>query len=333
MTAASLTFIFGLGLFLTGIFLFARYAERILGSDVKNLLKRAEGHKWFYLLLGTSTTAVVQSSSVISSIVVGLVGGGMISIISGILLLVGASIGSTVTAQIIALPVVEYGPLLVAVGLVFWSFGLKGKYVKMVGIGLSSLGLLFIGLLLMTSAFTGLEETNWLVSHIGHFAAYPWYMFLAGMLTTIVLQSSSVTVGIAMAMVVGGVIDPLAAIPFVIGSTTGTNITVNLASLITSRAGKIVARGFFAFRLAVAVLAMLILAPFGTLVEWLTADPNSARFVANAYTLFNVLAAVPAFFLVKQIARAGTHLSPAGEISLGEWVISRRRKKNDCLGK
>ncbi len=333
MSTALATFFFGLGSFLAGIFLFARYAERILGSDVKQLLKRAEGHRWFYLLLGILVTAFVQSSSVISSIVVGLVGGGMVSIFSGVLLLVGSSVGSTITAQIIALPVMEYGPLLLAVGLVLWTFGLKGKYIKMLGVALFSLGALFVGLSLMTSAFAGIGETSWLAEKINHFSALPWSMFLLGMAVTIILQSSSVTVGVAMAMVVSGLLAPLAAVPFVVGAATGTNITVNLASLITSRAGKIVARGFFVYRLAAALAIMLLLSHFSFLVEMITPDPASARFVANAYTLFSVLAAIPAVLLVKKIARIGTYLSPAGEISLGDYVIRKREERNGRLGK
>lgn len=333
MTTVAVTFVFGLGLFLAGVFLFARHAEKILGSDVKGILKRAEGHNWFYLFLGIGITAIVQSSSVVSSIVVGLVGSGMVSIFSGIVLLAGSSIGSTITAQIISLPIITYGPLLVAVGLVLWTFGLSGKYIKIIGIGSFSLGLLFIGLMLMTGAFAGVEETSWLAQQIGYFADSLWPMFLIGLLVTIVLQSSSVAVGISMAMVASGLITPLAAIPFVLGATTGTNITVNLASLITSRSGKIVARGFFVYRLAAALLAMLLLAPFAFLVELITADPATARFVANTYTLFNLLAAIPLLFLIKHIARLGTWLSPPGELSLKEFIVKIREKKDYCLGK
>ncbi len=333
MMVAVVTFLLGLGLFLSGIFLFARYAERILGADVKRWLKRAEGRKWFYFLLGASVTAVIQSSSAASSIVVGLVGGGIVSVFSGILLLLGASIGSTITAQLIAFPVMEYGPLLVAIGLIWWTFGLRGKYIQMVGVAGFSLGLLFIGLSLMTSAFIGLDQDGWLFTQINYFAAMPWYMFLVGAAATIIFQSSSVTVGMVMAMVMSGFLAPMAAVPFVIGAATGTNITVNLASLITSRVGKIVARGFFVFRLMTALLAMIFLTQFSFLVGLITADLASARFVANAFTLFSVLTAIPGFLLVKQIAQAGAYLSPSGEVSLGSLTAKIRKKMDGRLGK
>ncbi len=328
MIIMAVNFALGLGLFLVGIFLFARYVKQILSSDVKNLLKRAEGHKWFHLTLGAVIAAIVQSSSVVSSIVVGLVGGGLVSIFSGIILLAGASIGSTITAQIIAFPIMRYGPLLAAIGLVLWTFGLKGKYVKMLGIGIFSMGLLFIGLSLMTGAFTGLENASWLSGQIDYLIGYPWYMFLVGLVVTIVLQSSSVTVGVTMAMVVSGLIAPTAVIPFVIGATTGTNITVNLASLITSRSGKITARGFFVLRLTMALLIMLLLPHFAYFIGMITNDPTSARFVANTYTLFNILAAIPTFLFVKQIARIGEYLSPINEKSLDK-IINHRRKNNN----
>jgi len=328
MAIVAINFILGLVLFLIGIFIFARYAKQILGSDVKRLLKRAEGHKWFYLTLGTMVTAIVQSSSVVSSIVVGLVGGGLLSIFSGIILLAGASIGSTITAQIIAFPIMRYGPLLIAIGLVLWTFGLKGKYIKILGIGIFSMGLLFVGLSLMTGAFAGAENINWLSNQINHLTDCPWYMFLVGLIMTIILQSSSVTVGITMAMVVSGLVTPIAAIPFVLGATTGTNITVNLASLITSRPGKITARGFFVLRLAMSLLAMVLLPQFSYLVGIITNDSTSVRFVANTYTLFNILAAIPAFIFVKQIARIGACLSPINEKSL-DRIIHMRDKRNN----
>lgn len=319
MTTIVATFVLGLGSFFAGVFLFAHYAEKILGSDVQRLLKKAEGHKWFFFLLGVGVTAIVQSSSVVASIVVGLVGGGMISIFSGIILLAGASVGGTITAQIISLPIIGYGPLLLAIGLVLWTFGLSGKYVKMIGIGSFSLGLLFIGLMLMTGAFSGIEETNWIAHQIDYFAASPWIMFLIGLGATIILQSSSASVGISMAMVTSGLIAPLAAIPFVLGATTGTNITVNLASLITARSGKIVARGFFVYRLIAALVTMIFLGSFTYLVGLITIEPASARLVANAYTLFNLLAAGPLFFLLEPIAKIGAQLSPPGERSLKDF--------------
>lgn len=324
----AINFVLGLSFFGVGIFLFARYAKQILGPDVKRLLKRAEGHKWFYLTLGTAAAAIVQSSSVISSIVVGLVGGGLISIFSGIILLAGASIGSTITAQIIAFPIMRYGPLLIAVGLVLWTFGLKGKYIRILGIGIFSMGSLFVGLSLMIGAFTGVKNIGWLSNKINYLTDYPWYMFLVGLIMTIILQSSSVTVGITMAMVASGLMAPVATIPFVLGATTGTNITVNLASLITSQPGKITARGFFVFRLAMSLLAMLLLPQFSYLVGMITNDSTSVRFVANAYTLFNVLAAVPALLFVKQIAQIGTCLSPINEKSLDKIINIHNKRSN-----
>ncbi len=322
----SITLILGLGCFLVGIIIFARYAEQILGADVKDMLKRAEGHKWFYFLLGTSVTAIVQSSSVVSSIVVGLVGGGMVSIISGILLLAGASIGSTITAQIISLPIMSYGPLLIALGLVLWSFSLHGKYIKILGIAFFSLGLLFMGLSLMTGAFTDANNMNWLATQMDRIESQPWYMFLIGIAITLVLQSSSVTVGIIMAMTMSGLLTPFAAIPFMIGAATGTNITISLVSLVTSRSGKIVARGFSVFKLAIALLTMLLLTQFIALTHWITMDASDVRFIANAYTLFNIIVAIPVFLLVKWVARAGAYLSPIKEPLLGECMAKWKNK-------
>jgi phosphate:Na+ symporter len=310
MSIFLITIIFGLGLFLTGIFLFSRYAKQILGSDVKEILKRAEGHKWFYFLLGASVTSVFQSSSAISSIVVGLVGSGMVSVFSGILLLAGSSVGSTITAQIISLPIMNYGPLLVTMGLVLWSFGLHGKYLKILGVGIFSIGLLFVGLSLMTGAFNNVKEVGWLTDWLSYAGMNPWYMFLAGVTIALILQSSSVAVAIIMAIVMSGLLVASAAIPFVIGASVGTNITVNLASLITARSGKIVARGFLVFKLLAGILAMLFLTHFTILVELMTAGVNDVRLIANAFTLFNILAAIPIFLLVKRVAQVGAYLAP-----------------------
>jgi len=179
---------------------------------------------------------------------------------------------------------------------------------------------------LMTGAFTDANNMNWLATQMDRIESQPWYMFLIGIAITLVLQSSSVTVGIIMAMTMSGLLTPFAAIPFMIGAATGTNITISLVSLVTSRSGKIVARGFSVFKLAIALLTMLLLTQFIALTHWITMDASDVRFIANAYTLFNIIVAIPVFLLVKWVARAGAYLSPIKEPLLGECMAKWKNK-------
>lgn len=303
-----ISFLSGLFLFLIGIYLVAAYSRKIIGPELKKQLKRLGDKIWFPLSAGILSTALLQSSSLVSSITVGLAGAGIVSVVSGIVIVMGADIGTTVTAQLIAFPILKYGPWVAAAGIALWILG-RSKYWKIFGASLFSFGLIFSGLFLMKEAFSFMSESSTILNFVVQISQSSWLFFLAGIILTAVMQSSSATVGIVMALVIGGILEPILVVPFVLGTKVGTTITENLASLVTPYEGKVVARASFLVSLLSAMLAMLLLPYFLVLVNWITPNFSSgARFVANSHTLFNILSLLVFLPLVRYLPKLAVYL-------------------------
>lgn len=306
------SFLIGLAIFLVGIYLVARYIGKIIGPDLKKYLQSLGSRTWLSVMTGIASTAIVQSSSVISSLAVALAGAGVISVVTGIAIFMGADIGTTITAQLIAFPILHYGPWVASMGMVIWLLGESGegnRYLKIFGASFFSIGLIFTGLYLMSGAFSNLSESNIAVDYLVKATQYPWLIFLLGIALTSIMQSSSAAIGIILSLVISGVLEPLSVVPFVLGTNVGTTVTENIASLVTPYKGKVVARASFLFDAISAVVVMLLLPYFLELVDLITpASASAARFVANAHTIFNVIAVLVFFPLIRWLAKAGRYL-------------------------
>lgn len=307
------TLVLGLALLLGGIYLFSRYAARLASDEARVQLRRWSNHTWPALLTGFFSTVLVQSSSLVSSLAVVLSGNKLITIRGGILLFLGANIGTTVLDQLIASPLLEFGPWVVLTGAILYL--LNWRHSRLAGTVLFTVGLIFWGVALMSGALSGGEQI-WGLEYLSYLVAHPWAMFGFGILLTALIHSSSASTGIMLALVISGVVTPLAVIPFFLGADIGTTITENLASLMTGWPGKAVARASSLFSLVVGLIIMSQLNFFIGLIELITPDyALPARLVANAHFGFNLLATLVVLPFVSSLSHAARYLVKGSTIN------------------
>ena len=232
-------------------------------------------------------TAVIQSSSATTVMVVGFVNSGMMTLKQAVWIIMGANIGTTITGQLIALDVGVMAPLMAFIGVAMIVF-LKAPKVHHIGKILAGLGVLFIGMGMMSDSMVPLRESQMFINLMTKFSN-PVLGILAGALFTAVIQSSSASVGILQALAIAGVIDFKAAVFVLFGQNIGTCITAVLASIGTSRSAKRTTAIHLMFNLigtAVFTTACLLL----PITEWVAGftDGNISQQIANMHTIFNI---------------------------------------------
>ncbi len=293
-----LTTLGGLGLFLFGMHLMSDALQRIAGSRLRRILEKLTTNRVVAVLAGTAITAIIQSSSATTVLTVGLVNAGLMTMQQALGVVLGANIGTTVTAQIIAFKLTDIALPMVGVGM-FMKILSKRERVRYWGDFLLGFGLLFYGMLVMQSGVMPLRSAPWVDDVFVHFSSMPVLGVLVGTIMTMVFQSSSATVGLVIALASSGVVGFPGAAALVLGDNIGTTITANLAAIGTNVSARRVARAHFLFNFFGVCVMLLIFPYFIQFVDYLTpgdpmhvtaagAMPYAARHVANLHTLFNV---------------------------------------------
>ncbi|MGE4277107.1 MAG: Na/Pi cotransporter family protein [Lawsonibacter sp.] len=226
----------GLALFLHGMQMMSSGLEAAAGSKMKEIMERLTANRFLGVLVGAVITAVIQSSSATTVMVVGFVNAGMMTLNQAVWIIMGANIGTTITGLLIALDVGELAPLFAFVGVVLMVF-VKDPKVQHIGQILTGLGSLFIGMGMMSSAMAPLRESEAFIRVMSTFSN-PLLGILAGMLFTAIIQSSSASVGILQALASSGVIVYANSVFVLFGQNIGTCVTAVLASIGTSRNAK-----------------------------------------------------------------------------------------------
>ena len=226
----------GLALFLYGMQMMSAGLEAAAGNRMKGILERLTSNRFLGILVGAGITAVIQSSSATTVMVVGFVNSGMMTLKQAVWIIMGANIGTTITGQLIALDVGAVAPLFAFVGVAMVVF-LKKPQIHHYGNILAGLGVLFIGMEMMGSAMEPLREWPAFVNLVSTFSN-PVVGILAGAAFTALIQSSSASVGILQALALSGVIGLDSAVYVLFGQNIGTCITAVLASIGTSRNAK-----------------------------------------------------------------------------------------------
>ena len=226
----------GLALFLYGMQMMSSGLEAAAGSRMKMILERLTANRFLGVLVGAAITAVIQSSSATTVMVVGFVNAGMMTLNQAVWIIMGANIGTTVTGLLIALDVGELAPMFAFVGVALVVF-VKKPQLQHIGQILAGLGVLFIGMDMMSSAMSPLRESEAFINLMSTFSN-PLLGILAGAGFTAVIQSSSASVGILQALANSGVIGLPSAVFVLFGQNIGTCITAVLASIGTSRSAK-----------------------------------------------------------------------------------------------
>ena len=305
----------GLALFLYGMQMMSTGLEAAAGNKMKVVLERLTANRFVGVLAGAVITAIIQSSSATTVMVVGFVNSGMMTLNQAIWIIMGANIGTTITGQLIALDVGELAPLAAFVGVSAIVF-MKNEKAKHVGEIMAGLGVLFIGMDMMGTAMEPLARSERLVSVLTRFEN-PILGIAAGAVFTALIQSSSASVGILQTLAGSGVIGLKSAAFVLFGQNIGTCITALLASAGTSRNAKRTTLIHIMFNIFGTILfTILCLAtPIIFVVEGWTPGNASAQ-IANLHTMFNIVTTL-------LLLPVGTYLGKLATFLLND------RKSND----
>ena len=278
----------GLALFLYGMQMMSSGLESAAGNKMKVILEKLTANRFVGVLVGALITAVIQSSSATTVMVVGFVNSGMMTLNQAIWIIMGANIGTTITGQLIALDVGELAPLMAFIGVAAIVF-IKNEKVKYVGEILAGLGVLFIGMDMMSASMEPLKESEAFVNLLTTFEN-PVLGILAGMIFTAIIQSSSASVGILQALAGSGVIGLNSAAFVLFGQNIGTCVTALLASAGTGRNAKRTTVVHIMFNVfgTIVFTILCIVTPLIGVVESFTPG-NAPAQIANLHTLFNIV--------------------------------------------
>ncbi len=307
----------GLALFLYGISIMGSGLEKTAGSRLESILQKLTGSPLRSVALGTAITALIQSSSATTVIIVGLVNSGILKLSQAIGVIMGANIGTTVTGQIVRLTEVSgtgliytffkpssFAPILAFIGMVLFVF-FKNNTKRNIGQIMLGFGLLFIGMGIMTDSVEALESSP-LFEQLFTSLQNPILGVLAGTLVTVLVQSSSASVGILQALSVTGVITWGSAIPIILGQNIGTCSTPLIASIGASKAAKRSACVHLYFNIIGSLLFLCLVYLLKAIFDftWWFDSINMTN-IANFHTLFNVsvtLAFLPFTKLLAKLA-------------------------------
>ena len=281
-------FVGGLGMFLYGMNAMADGLQKSAGHRMQQLLGALTKNRLMGVIVGAGITAIIQSSSATTVMVVGFVNAGIMNLGQAVGIIMGANIGTTITGQLIALDVGAIAPLFAFIGVVFIVF-IKKVVFHHYGQIIAGLGILFIGMEMMSSSMMPLRDSAAFVDLVSNFSN-PLIGILAGMIFTAIIQSSSASVGILQALAVSGVIGLPTAVYVLFGQNIGTCITAVLASIGTSRSAKRTTVIHLMFNIFGTVLFTVIcmVTPL-TSVMMSFAPDNPAAQIANMHTLFNIV--------------------------------------------
>ena len=282
----------GLALFLYGMAIMSTGMKKTAGNKMRSILAALTRNRITAFFLGGFVTMVIQSSSATTVMLVSFVQAGLMNFTQTLAVILGADIGTTVTAQLIAFKVSDYALLMVAVG-----FGLqmvsKSDYARNIGEIILGFGILFFGMKLMSDAMEPLRGhdifINWMQG-----LENPLIGILAGTVFTAMVQSSSASTGVVIALAHQGLISLEAGIPLIFGANIGTCVTAGFAAINSLRDAKRVALAHILFKIAGVMLFIFWIPDFAEIIRSLAVKfgSDTARQIANAHTIFNVSLAV-----------------------------------------
>ena len=307
----------GLALFLFGMEQMTEGLKSIAGGQMKDFLARWTANRFKGVFAGAFVTAVIQSSSVTTVIVVSFISAGMLTLQQSIGVIMGANIGTTITAQIIAFKVTQYALLLVAIGFGL-LFMIKRERVRQFGAVVMGLGLIFFGMEVMAEATTPLQQYPPFIDLIQRMENVALAILLSAAFTAIV-QSSSATTGIIVLLAVQGLIGLETGIAMALGANLGTSVTALLAAIGQPREAVQGAIIHIFFNVFGVLLWLPFISQLAILVRSVSA-PDTARQIANAHTIFNVANTFVFIWFIQPLARLAQFLTPVRPIRKPEPV-------------
>lgn len=303
----------GLGMFLFGIRFMSKSLQEAAGPRLRSLLGKLTSNPLLAVLTGAVVTAGVQSSSATTVMVVGLVNAGLMTLPQAIGVIMGANIGTSFTAQLIAFNLSDISLPVIGLGSFITLFS-RRRVPRNVGGCLVGFGTLFLGMSFMQNAVAPLRYQHAFQNLMVMMADHPVWGMLVGVGMTAILQSSSGTIGILQGFAQQGVICLRLSLPILIGDNIGTTITALLASLGTSISARRAAISHTIFNLVGAAIFFIVMPPFVSFIEGMSPEPM--RQIANAHTFFNSLNTLVQLPFIYMLARLVTTLIPGEVVQL-----------------
>ncbi len=300
----------GLGLFLFGMAKMSEGLQNAAGDKLKRILELFTSRPIIAILTGALATMLIQSSSSTTVMVVGFVNAGLMNLTQAVGTIMGAAIGTTVTAQIVAFDIRDFALPLIGIGAIM-NLMSRRKAVQYIGLAILGFGMLFFGMFIMSQSISPLKEYEPFVNMLVSFGRNPVLGVIAGTIFTVIIQSSSATTSLIIALSLQGLIDIPSGIALILGANIGTCITALLASIGTNVTAKRAAISHVVFKIAGVIVFLLLLKPFISVVTH--TGVSVARQLANAHTLFIVANTIIFFPLINHFVRFIEWLIPGEE--------------------
>lgn len=286
----------GLALFLYGMEKMSSGMKKAAGNRMRSILSALTNNRYMGMMVGAFVTMIIQSSSATTVMLVSFVQAGLMTFVQSLGVILGADIGTTITAQLVAFKLTEYALLMIAAGFGLMMFG-RNESQKNIGESILGFGILFYGMKLMSDAMYPLRTYEPFINTLAHLEN-PVLGLLVGAVFTALIQSSSAFTGIVIVLAQQGLLSLDAGIPLVMGANIGTCITAALASIGASREAKRVAMAHVLFKVAGVLLFIFWIPWFADFIRMISPHSNASgiaklgaevpRQIANAHTIFNV---------------------------------------------
>jgi len=291
----------GLVLFLYGIKIMSDGLKLIAGDKMKSFLEKSTSNRFLALITGFLVTGVIQSSTAATVMVVGFVNAGLLNLKQAIGVIMGANVGTTLTAQIISFKIDNFIPIIMFVGLILFVF-FKKQNTKNIGMILLGFGMLFFGLSAMSGTLSTFAENTRFQTILTTFQN-PFLAILAGFIFTAITQSSTATIGIIVALFVGGIdLNFHTAIYLVLGSYVGTCLTAMIAAIPANKESKRAALAHVMFNVVGCIVFGTAIVIFPEILIWLQNTwTDGARQIAMFHTLFNIATVSLLLPFIKQL--------------------------------
>ena len=304
-------FLGGLGLFLYSIKTMGDGLQQAAGDRLRYYIDKYTSNPFFGILVGIGMTALIQSSSGVTVITVGLVSAGLLTLRQAIGIVMGANIGTTVTSFIIGFKLGDYALPMLFLGAVCLFFT-KNRTINNIGRILFGVGGIFFALNLMSGAMEPLKDLQVFKDYMVELSKNPILGVLVGTGLTLLIQASSATIGILQNLYASNLIDLQGALPVLFGDNIGTTITAIIASLGANIAAKRVAAAHVAFNVIGTVICIIFLVPFTGLIQWFESFLNLApeMTIAFAHGTFNITNTIIQFPFIGALAFLVTKLIP-----------------------
>lgn len=329
----------GLALFLYGMEKMSDALKSVAGEKMKDILALLSNNRIMGLITGALVTAVIQSSSVTTVMLVGFVSANLMSLSQTIGVILGADIGTTITAQIVAFKVTKYALLLLAVGFAMLFISKKEK-IQQYGYMVMGLGMIFFGMGVMSESMNPLRTYKPFIDLMASMSN-PFLGILVASIFTALVQSSSAAMGVVIVLAMQGLLTLEAGIALALGANIGTCVTAGLASIGKPREAVRVATSHVLFKVLGVIILLPLIGPFAKLIAYISPSPSEGltgidaiasvlpRQIANAHTLFNVGIAILFLPFISQFARLVYWLVP--DKPLGEALEIQPKYLSDML--